>query len=327
MERLRMSAPDWFRSLLARPEITDLCLNGADLAFADSGNGMERIDGARWDEAGIRQWVIERLSEAGKSWDARHPFVDASWAEPSFNAEFRLHAAFPPLARNGILVSIRRLARPLVSGAPGGSSAPMPDAARWAGSPHYERLREIVRSGETLLLSGATGSGKTTLASDLLAEVPPAERIIALEDTPELAPAHPHFLTLLSRPANADGHGEVSLRALLRQTLRMRPDRIVLGECRGDEVLELLQALNTGHRGALATLHANSPRDALRRIELLCLLASRGTLPVGVIRELLATGVRWVAQVRRNGARREISELTRIEGREGDTLLLRPVLT
>jgi pilus assembly protein CpaF len=176
------------------------------------------------------------------------------------------------------------------------------------------------------VVSGATGSGKTTLANDLLGEVAASERIVALEDTPELAPAHPHFLSLLSRPANADGHGAVGLRDLLRQTLRMRPDRVVLGECRGPEVLELLQALNTGHRGALATLHANSPRDALRRIELLCLLGSGGDLPSRTVRELVACGIEWVAQVRRVGATREIAELWRLEGREGDTILMRQVL-
>lgn len=187
------------------------------------------------------------------------------------------------------------------------------------------------REGDSVLLAGATGSGKTTLANDLLSEVPCHERILALEDTPELAPAHPHFVSLTSRPPNADGFGEVTLRTLLKQALRMRPDRVILGECRGGEVLDLLQALNTGHRGAMATLHANSPRDALRRIELLCLLASQGSVPIPAIRELLAAGVQWIAQVRRTPdesgrARREIHELWRVEGREGDTILMRPIV-
>jgi pilus assembly protein CpaF len=181
-------------------------------------------------------------------------------------------------------------------------------------------------SSFVVLLCGATGSGKTTLLGDLLAEVPAGERILAIEDTPELNPDHPHFLSLYSRPANADGFGEVTLRALLRQTLRMRPDRIVLGECRGPEVLELLQALNTGHRGAMATLHANSCRDALRRVELLCLLASSGSIPQSAIRELLGSGISWVAHVSREEGQRRIDEICRVEGREGDTLLLRPMV-
>ena len=125
--------------------------------------------------------------------------------------------------------------------------------------------------------------------------------------------------------SNADGFGEVSLRDLLRQALRMRPDRILLGECRGSEVLELLQALNTGHRGSLATIHANSCRDALRRVELLCLLSARGAIPSSLIRELIATGLQWVVQVERSGAQRRIAEFHKIEGKEGDTLLLRPM--
>lgn len=316
------SAPPWLASLLGRGDVTDICLNGAREAYADCGAGMERVapgDGA-WDEAGMRAWVLEQLAAAGKSWDARHPFIDAALA-----SGHRLHVAFPPLARQGILVSLRRLAD--AGPCPGAEGA----AARWGDCPLYARLREAVRAGDSVLISGATGSGKTTLAGDLLSEVPAGERLLALEDTPELAPRHPHFVSLTSRPPNADGCGEVTLRALLKQALRMRPDRVILGECRGGEVLDLLQALNTGHRGAMATLHANGPRDALRRIELLCLLAAGGAVPLAAIRELLCAGVQWVAQVHRTSgpdgrARREIHELWRVEGREGDTILMRPMV-
>jgi pilus assembly protein CpaF len=230
--------------------------------------------------------------------------------------------AFPPLARQGILISLRRLPHLTPSSLP----HQITGEQRWVNSPLYRWIAQQVKRGDSVLISGATGSGKTTLASDLLAEVPETERIIALEDTPELSPPHPHFLSLTSRSANADGYGEVTLRALLKQTLRMRPDRVVLGECRGDEVLDLLQALNTGHRGALGTLHANSPRDALRRIELLCILASGGALPISGIRELLSVGIQWVVQVIREKKERKISECWKIEGREGDTILMRQVL-
>jgi pilus assembly protein CpaF len=303
-----MSLPDWLGRLLIDESVTDICLNGPDLGFFDRGHGLEPIlGGSGWSADAMRSWALDQLSQAGKTWDARHPFVDATLA-----SGHRIHLVFPPVAKNGILVSLRRIS----------SQATL---ARWSQSPYYPKLAEIVRKGDSLLISGSTGSGKTTLANDLLAEVPAIERIVALEDTPELHPRHPHFLSLVSRPANADGFGEVSLRALLRQTLRMRPDRIVLGECRGVEVLELLQALNTGHRGALTTLHSNSAREALRRIELLCLLASGGAIPISAIRELLALGVQWLVQVKREGPHRIVSELWRIEGREGDTLILRPV--
>ena len=314
-----MNTPEWLNKILISPRVTDICLNGPSEVYVDQGDGLKPIDaqGARlWREEEMKNWVLDQISSAGKTWDARHPFIDAT-----LSTGHRLHVAFPPLARQGILVSLRRL--PSANRDQGLDCTS--GAARWASSPLYLRLSELVKRGDSVLLSGATGSGKTTLASDLLESVPPTERILALEDTAELAPKHPHFISLTSRPPNADGFGEVTLRTLLRQVLRMRPDRIILGECRGPEVLDLLQALNTGHRGALATLHANSARDALRRAELLCLLSSGGSIPLLAVRELLSVGVQWIAQVRREGARREISELWKIEGREGETILLRPV--
>jgi pilus assembly protein CpaF len=316
-----MNTPAWLNELLQRKDVTDICLNGPSEAFIDIGSGLEPFSipqqAALWNQNELKTWVLDKLSQTGKSWDARHPFIDAT-----ISTGHRLHVSFPPTSQKGILISLRRLPSPST---PSNQSA-AERFIRWGNSPFYLQLAQMVRQGDSVLIAGATGSGKTTLANDLLGEVSPNERILALEDTPELTPSHPHFLSLTSRPPNADGYGEVTLRALLRQCLRMRPDRIVLGECRGDEVLELLQAINTGHRGALATLHANSPRDALRRVELLCLLASKGSIPLSTIRELLAVGVQWIAQVHRNGPVRGISELWHVEGREGDTILLRPVI-
>lgn len=310
-----MKTPLWLESLLSHPQITDICLNGPDEIFTDRGSGLEAFviqdPSERFDHASLKNWVLHQLSGVGKTWDAKFPFIDAS-----LPTGHRLHLTFPPLSRNGILVSLRRQAQ----------SKGRVEKDRWRDSGLYFKLADAVRKGDSVLISGATGSGKTTLASDLLEEVSPLERIIALEDTAELNPYHPHFISLLSRPPNADGFGEITLRTLLKQTLRMRPDRIVLGECRGSEVLELLQALNTGHRGALATLHANSPRDVLRRLELLCLIAAQGSIPITVIRELISLGVQWVAQVKKEGQNRKIVELWQIVGREGDTILMRPVL-
>lgn len=315
-----MTTPKWLLELFHKPGLTDICLNGAKEVFLDCGNGMEQWipdpPNSLWQEEDMKTWVLDQLSHNGKTWDARNPFVDAT-IEPGF----RLHVTFPPIAPKGILVSLRRNAH---LSSP--EAIPVSGTVRWRTSSLYPRLAEIVRRGESLLIAGATGSGKTTLASDLLAEVPSCERIIALEDTPELHPVHSHFLSLLSRPPNPDGYGEVSLRTLLKQTLRMRPDRIVLGECRGAEVLELLQALNTGHRGAIATLHANSARDALRRIELLCLLSSAGAIQLGAIRELLSIGIQWITYVQRHEGNRKIMELWHVEGREGDTILMRPMI-
>ena len=317
-----MMTPPWLADLLSKKGVTDICLNGGGEVFYDRGQGLESFHdfpAGSWSEENLKAWTLDQLSLAGRSWDARHPFVDATLHASGH----RLHVTFPPIAQKGILVSLRKLPQ---FRARLETSEPEAGKTRWGSSPLYDRLVEAVRKGDSLLISGATGSGKTTLANDLLGQVPAHERMIALEDTQELSPSHPHFISLTSRPANADGFGEVTLRTLLRQTLRMRPDRVILGECRGPEVLELLQALNTGHRGALATLHANSPRDALRRIELLCLLASEGTVPTPLIRELLVLGIQWVVQVKREGPERKITELWKLEGREGDTILMRPVI-
>lgn len=303
-----MNSPNWLAEALNNPKITDICINGSAGVFIDQGRGMETLPGT-WTDDLLRQWVLEQISKAGKSWDARHPFIDAM-----LETGHRLHVAFPPLAKTGILVSLRRIPQP-------GDRE-----GRWGPSAKFAQLARVLEQGDSMVISGATGSGKTTLLTDLLSYVPLTERIIALEDTPEICPTHPHFLALTSRPPNADGCGEVTLRTLLKQALRMRPDRIILGECRGNEVLDLLQTLNTGHKGTLATLHANSARDALRRLELLCLLASGGAIPIGAIRELMSVGIQWVVQVRRIGATREISEIWKLEGREGDTLLMRPML-
>jgi pilus assembly protein CpaF len=224
---------------------------------------------------------------------------------------------FPPIGGAGITLSLRRLGRALDA----------QDEARWrAPDRFYERLQRAVQSGQTILIAGSTGSGKTTLLNDLLGYVPPRERILALEDTSELAPRHPHFVTLQARASNADGYGEITIRNLLRQALRMRPDRILLGECRGPEVLDLLQVLNTGHQGSLATIHANSARDALRRLEILSLLAAPESMSVSILREWIAVGIQWIAHVQRApDGKRRIRELVRTQGMESGTILLRPV--
>jgi pilus assembly protein CpaF len=331
MECIAMSDhPEWFASQLPawlieqlqNPRVTDICFNGNQGVFIDQGFGMERLHAEETDPFGshaLKDWVLAELSAVGKTWDARQPFIDAI-----LKCGLRIHVIFAPLTQNGILVSLRRLPQknPLMSA----STDRAGRLERWISSPLYTVLAAAVKRGDSILISGATGSGKTTLTNDLLAEIPTQERVIALEDTPELAPDHPHFLSLISRPPNADGFGEVTLRTLLKQTLRMRPDRIVLGECRGSEVLELLQALNTGHHGALATLHANSAREAIKRIELLCLLAGKGSIPLRATREMLALGIRWIAQVKRVDSSRMIHELWKIEGHEEDTILMRQVV-
>lgn len=298
----------WMTELLTDTRFTDLCINGTTQVFGDQGQGVAQIPILTPFSADeVLRWTIDQLSGAGKTWDAKHPFADFSLV-----TGHRVHAVFPPIAANGIHLSIRRVTPATL------------DQSRWTDTVNhgaFSLLKEAVRARESILVSGATGSGKTTLVMDLLSEVPKQERLLILEDVPELHPHHPHWVRLTSRAPNPDGQGEITLRQLLRQCLRMRPDRIILGECRGSEVLELLQALNTGHRGTLATLHANSPREALRRIELLAALSGI-TLPWTVTRDLIAGGIQWLVQVEN----RRIVEIARVEGREGEQILLRPVL-
>jgi pilus assembly protein CpaF len=312
--------PARLRDLVLDPSVTDICLNGHQRLSFDRGGGMETVPGDAIfsGEAEYRQFVLEHLSLSGRTWDAKLPFVDTV-----FFRTHRAHLAFPPVARGGISLSLRRLP----------AKNPLPPEGRilqaetrWKNSLEaYSILREAVKRHETLLIAGSTGSGKTTLFNDLLLHADPGERIIALEDTAEIHPVHPGFLGLLTRPPNPDGFGTVTLRELVRQTLRMRPDRILIGECRGEEVLDLLLALNTGHRGSLTTVHSNSAVDATRRLELLALLASQGTLPPALIRNLISRGIQKIAHLVREPSGRRISEVLSIEGIEQDVLILRRV--
>lgn len=190
----------------------------------------------------------------------------------------------------------------------------------------FEVLAQAVQRKETVLICGATGCGKTTLLNELIEEIEPTQRILALEEISELNPKHPQFFSLNARPQNSDGFGEIRLSDLLKQSLRMRPDRILLGECRGQEVMDLLQCLNTGHRGSLATLHANSTRDGIRRLELLTSISAQGRIPLEVIRDLIASGIQWIAFLERDSRGRRIQEISQVVGRERDTILLRGVL-
>lgn len=304
-----MAIDTYLAPLLSDRTITDICIQSNSDVFIDRGNGMERAPATSHSEEEWKSWVLEKLSQQGKSWTSAMPFCDGVIAP-----HHRLHVAFPALTSSGMTISLRAL--PVSLGV---------RESVWAQDPFFPKLVEFVRQGCSVIISGPTGSGKTTLLRDLLEHVPAYERIIALEDTPEIKPHHEHFLSLRSRAPNSDGYGEVTLRDLLKQTLRMRPDRLVLGECRGPEVLDLLQLLNTGHRGAMATLHAHTPRDALRRIELLCLLATHGRLESRVIREMLAYGIQVLVQVERTSQGRKITEVVRVEGKEGEMILLRPL--
>lgn len=264
--------------LLADPQVTDVLVNGPDEVWWDRGAGLERTT-VRWSGRDPVRRLAQRLAAAcGRGLDDAHPFVDARLPDGT-----RLHAILPPIARRGPCLSLRTFRR----------RAFTPDELVAAGTliaPVAEVLRCIVRARLAYLVTGGTGSGKTTMLAALLGQVPAGERIVVVEDAAELAPDHPHVVGLATRLANAEGAGEVTLRDLVRQALRMRPDRIVVGECRGAEVAELLSALNTGHDGGAGTLHANTPADVPARLAALGLLG-------GLTSEALHAQVRAALQV------------------------------
>jgi len=246
MEHSQVKTPSWLKSLFNNKGITDIFLNGSNKVYFDNGNGLSPYllstnEQEYWTELKLKSWVLNKISEAGKSWDAKYPFVDTT-----LNCGFRLHASIQCSINHKTFVSLRK-----IKFNENESSQEQKIFNQWKLSPFYSLLKKEIQNGSSMIISGATGSGKTTLANALLSEISPNERVIALEDTPELLPNHPHFLRLVTRPPNSDNFGEITLSHLLKQTLRMRPDRIILGECRGSEVLELLQMINTGHHGAL----------------------------------------------------------------------------
>jgi pilus assembly protein CpaF len=291
--------------LLADPEVEEVMVNGPDCVYVERRGRIEPTEVHFADEAELRNSIERILAPLGRRVDELSPMVDARLADGS-----RVNVVIPPLAVDGPALSIRRFA----------AARPGPADLVELGTltPQMCDLLEVaVRERRSVLVSGGTGSGKTTLLNALSAFVAAEERVVTIEDAAELRLQQPHVVRLESRPASVEGRGEVTIRDLLRNALRMRPDRIVIGEVRGPEALDLLTALNTGHRGALSTLHANSPADALRRLETLALMAGVG-LPHAAIREQLGRGFELVVHLERlaDGRRvvTEIAEVVRAAG-------------
>lgn len=286
--------------LLADPQVEEVMVNGADRVFVERAGRIEETGIAFADEEELRNAIERILAPLGRRVDELSPMVDARLADGS-----RVNVVIPPLAIDGPAVSIRRF----------GAERPDPDRLVELGTLDLEQrrlLEEAVRARRSILVSGGTGSGKTTLLNALSSFVAPSERVVTIEDAAELRLQQPHVVRLESRPAGVEGRGEVTTRDLLRNALRMRPDRIVIGEVRGPEALDLLTALNTGHDGALSTVHANSPRDAVARLETLALMARVG-LPHEAIAEQVRRGIDLLVHLQRlpDGSRRvtEIAEV------------------
>jgi pilus assembly protein CpaF len=294
--------------LLAMPGVTDVLVNAPADVWLDRGGGLERAGVRFAGESEVRRLAQRLATAAGSRLDDACPYADAVLPDGT-----RLHAVLPPLVAH-TTISLRVLARgrhDLDSLVAGGA---MPAEIG-------ELLRAIVATRLAFVITGGTGTGKTTLLGALLGAAAAGERLLLIEDAPELVVAHPHVVRLVARGANVEGAGAVSLRELVRQALRMRPDRLVVGEFRGVELVDLLAAMNTGHEGGAATLHANSAADVPARFTALGALAG---LPAGAVTSLVASAVDVVVQLRRDGAGRRIIAEIGVVGRTGDALVVTP---
>ncbi len=296
--------------LLQDPTISDILVNTHRQVYIERKGQLELTSVTFKDDNHLYRIIDKIVSQVGRRIDESSLMVDARLSDGS-----RVNAVIPPLAVDGPLMSIRRF----------GTDKLMPDdlvAKKSITQGMMDVLKGAVTSRLNLIVSGGTGSGKTTMLNALSAYISPTERVVTIEDAAELQLKQPHVVRLETRPPNIEGEGAVRQRELLINALRMRPDRIVIGECRGEEALDMLQAMNTGHDGSMTTVHANTPRDVITRLEVMISLAS-ANLPVTAIRSQIASAVDLIVQVERlsDGTRR-CRSLTEVTTMEGDMVML-----
>jgi pilus assembly protein CpaF len=300
--------------LLRDPTISDVLVNGPSEVYIERGGKLEET-GVRFRDADHLMLVIERIvARVGRRLDDSSPMVDARLADGS-----RVNAVIPPLALKGPTLSIRRFGRQLA----------LDDLLRYrALTPEMAMLMEAAVVGKlNVVVSGGTGSGKTTLLNALSGFIPAGERVVTIEDAAELRLQQRHVVPLETRPPNSDGKNGVTMRDLMRNALRMRPDRIVVGECRGPEALDMLQAMNTGHEGSLTTVHANTPRDALTRLETMVMMAGF-EMPLKALRRQIASAINLIIQAERlTGGPRRVTSMVEVVGMEGDTIVAQELFT
>ena len=299
--------------LIQDAEISDILVNTYKSIFIERNGRLEKTDVRFQDDRHLLQVIDRIVSSVGRRIDDSSPMVDARLPDGS-----RVNAIIKPLALDGPHLSIRKFRRDALGAE---------DLIRFdsATEPMVELLRGIVKARLNVIISGGTGAGKTTLLNILSSFIPPTERIVTIEDSAELQLRQPHVVRLETRPANIEGSGEVPQRLLLINALRMRPDRIIMGECRGGEAVDMLQAMNTGHDGSLTTIHSNSPRDCLSRLETMIAMASLD-LPEKAMRQQVASAVNVVIQVSRLGdGSRKILQISEIVGMEGDVITMQDI--
>jgi pilus assembly protein CpaF len=296
--------------LLADPTVADILVNGASQVFVERRGKLERTEVRFHDDQHLLNIIDRIVSAVGRRVDESSPMVDARLADGS-----RVNAIIPPLALNGPVLSIRRFAVEMLSVDDLLKTKTLTQAVA-------DLLRGIVAARLNIVISGGTGAGKTTLLNIMSSFIPREERIVTIEDSAELQLQQPHVVRLETRPPNIEGRGEVTQRDLVRNSLRMRPDRIVIGEVRGAEALDMLQAMNTGHDGSLTTVHANSPRDAFGRIETMVSMTGL-PFPIKAMRSQMASAVNVVVQIERSedGKRRVVS-LQEVNGMEGEIITM-----
>ncbi len=294
-------------------EVSDILVNSYKEIYVEKKGRLQKVESRFRDDRHLLQIIDRIVSRIGRRIDETMPMVDARLPDGS-----RVNAIIPPLSLNGPTLSIRRFGvNPLKLDDLLDFGALIPEMV--------ELLEGAVRAKLNVIISGGTGSGKTTLLNILTSFIPPAERIITIEDSAELILQQPHVVRLETRPPNIEGSGAITQRDLLFNSLRMRPDRIILGEVRGAEALDMLQAMNTGHEGSLTTIHANTPRDAISRIETMVTM-SGFDLPMRVIRQQISSAINIIVQANRlmDGTRRVIS-ISEIVGMEGDIITMQEI--
>jgi pilus assembly protein CpaF len=299
--------------LLADDTITEVMVNGPYAVYIERAGRIEPTD-IKFDDDDHVARIIDRIvSPLGRRIDESQPYVDARLPDGS-----RVNAVIPPLSLVGPILTVRKFARiPITAETLIELGTISPDS--------LEFLKACVQSKLNMVISGGTGSGKTTTLNVLSAFIPKDERIVTLETAAELQLQQPHVLTLETRPPNVEGKGEITMRQLVINSLRMRPDRIIVGECRGAEALDMLQAMNTGHDGSMTTAHSNSPRDTLARLETMVLMAGMD-LPLRAIREQIASALNLIAhQERMRDGTRKITKITEVQGMEGDVIVMQDV--
>ncbi|MEK6798523.1 MAG: CpaF family protein [Planctomycetota bacterium] len=301
--------------LLADSTISDILVNGPKQVYVERRGRLEHTEVEFRDNAHLMHVIDKIVSAVGRRCDETCPLVDARLADGS-----RVNAVIPPLAIDGASMSIRRF---------GADPLTWDDYIEFKSVTPEMRdfLEACVKAHLNIVVVGGTGSGKTTLLNNLSSFIPDTDRIVTIEDAAELQLRQPHIVRLETRPANIEGKGKIAIRDLLINSLRMRPDRIVVGECRGPETLDMLQAMNTGHDGSLTTIHANSTRDAVARVETMVMMAGF-ELPVRAIRQQFASAIHLLVQAQRlSGGARKLIGVTEVTGMEGDVITMQDIFT